>query len=227
MSNSTLSGIIAYPVTPFNKTGEKLDLGMLGTVIDDLIENGADALATLGSAGEGAYLNEQEWQEVATYSVKHVAGRVPVVIGISELTTANAVTRATFAQSIGAHSIMVAPQSYYKLSEIEIFQHYLAISNAIDIPIMLYNNPATSGIDMSPEFMLSMVEGIENVRMIKESTGDIQRMHHIHRLSQGKACSQESSATRTKPPSNSVSIITCGDLKLNRFLGRVLSSHAI
>ncbi|NRB39951.1 MAG: dihydrodipicolinate synthase family protein [Pseudomonadales bacterium] len=186
MSQPMLSGIIAYPVTPFTPADGKVDLPTLGIVIDELINSGACAIAALGSAGEGAYLNEQEWQQVATYSVEHVAGRVPVIIGISELTTTNAVLRAQFAEGIGADAIMVAPLSYYKLSEAEIYQHYAAISDAINIPIMLYNNPATSGIDMSPAFMLSMVEGIENVTMIKESTGDIQRMHQIYKLSQGK-----------------------------------------
>ena len=151
MTATTLSGIIAYPVTPFTETDGEIDLPTLGIVIDDLINSGADAIAALGSAGEGAYLSEQEWQRVATYSVERVAGRVPVVIGISELTTANAVTRARFTEGIGAEAIMVAPLSYYKLSEAEIYQHYAAISDAIDMPIMLYNNPATSGIDMSPE----------------------------------------------------------------------------
>jgi len=186
MTTSNLKGIIAYPVTPFTETDGEIDLPTLGIVIDELIKSGADAIAALGSAGEGAYLNEQEWQRVATYSVEHIAGRVPVVIGVSELTTANAVTRARFSGAIGADAIMVAPLSYYKLSEVEIYQHYAAISDAIDIPIMLYNNPATSGIDMSAEFMLSMVDGIDKVTMIKESTGDIQRMHDIYSLSQGK-----------------------------------------
>mgnify|MGYP000323576895 FL=1 len=186
MTTSNLKGIIAYPVTPFTETDAEIDLPTLGIVIDELIKSGADAIAALGSAGEGAYLNEQEWQRVATYSVEHIAGRVPVVIGVSELTTANAVTRARFSGAIGADAIMVAPLSYYKLSEVEIYQHYAAISDAIDIPIMLYNNPATSGIDMSAEFMLSMVDGIDKVTMIKESTGDIQRMHDIYSLSQGK-----------------------------------------
>ena len=186
MTTSTLSGIIAYPVTPFTETDGEIDLPTLGIVIDDLINSGADAIAALGSAGEGAYLDELEWQQVASYSVEKVAGRVPVVIGISELTTANAVARARFAEDIGADVIMVAPLSYYKLSEAEIYQHYATISEAINIPIMLYNNPATSGIDMSAEFMLSMVDGLDNVTMIKESTGDIQRMHDIYRLSQNK-----------------------------------------
>ena len=117
--------------------------------------------------------------------VKHVKGRVPVMIGIAELTTKKAVSRAIFANEIGADAIMVSPFSYYRLSEDEIYDHYAAVSAAISIPIMIYNNPATCGVDMSPEFMLNMVENIENATMIKESTGDIQRMRSLQRLSNG------------------------------------------
>ena len=81
--------------------------------------------------------------------------------------------------------IMVSPFSYYKLNEDEIFRHYESISNATALPIMIYNNPATCGVDMSPQFMLEMVSDIKNTCMIKESTGDIQRMHKIHQISNG------------------------------------------
>lgn len=186
MNNIKLEGIIAYPVTPFINGDADVDLDTLGIVIDRLIDTGIGAIAALGSAGESAYLTENEWQQVAEYSFKHVAGRVPVIIGISELTTTKAIERALFAEHVGADAVMISPLSYYSLSEQEIFQHYSTISNAIDIPIMLYNNPATSGIDMSPEFMLKMIRSIDNITMIKESTGDIQRMHLIHSLSNGE-----------------------------------------
>ena len=185
MTNSTLAGIVAYTVTPFSSDDEQINLEALYLLIDDLIDSGADAIAALGSAGECAYLDDDEWALVASETVNYIDGRVPVIIGISELTTKKAVSRAVFANEIGADAIMVSPFSYYRLSEDEIYDHYAAISAAISIPIMIYNNPATCGIDMSPEFMLSMVNEIENVSMIKESTGDIQRMRKLHRLSKG------------------------------------------
>jgi len=181
-----LSGIIGYPVTPFSKDNISLDLDKLGTVIDILLEAKVDAIAALGSAGEAAYLSETEWKQVAGYTVKHVAGKVPVVIGVAELSTAQAVKYAKYAKEIGADMIMLSPFSYYKLNEDEIFLHYESVSNATSLPIMVYNNPATCGADMSPEFMLKMVNNIENACMIKESTGDIQRMHKIYQLSGGK-----------------------------------------
>lgn len=181
-----LSGIIGYPVTPFSQNNKQVDLNKLGSVIDVLLEAKVDAIAALGSAGEAAYLSEEEWKQVAEYTVKYVAGRVPVVIGIAELTTEQAVKYAQHAHHIGADVIMLSPFSYYKLSEAEIFQHYEAVSSASPLPIMVYNNPATCGVDMSPEFMLKMVDSIQNASMIKESTGDIQRMHKIYTLSDGK-----------------------------------------
>ncbi len=186
MNIKTLNGIIAYPITPFLAESDQIDLTTLNLIIDNLIDTGIGAIAALGSAGEGAYLDEKEWQQVAEHTVTYVADRVPVIIGISELTTGKVVQRAQFAQTIGADVLMISPLSYYPLTEREIYQHYETVSNAVDLPIMLYNNPATSGIDMSPEFMLSMISGIKNVQSIKESTGDIQRMHQIYTLSGGE-----------------------------------------
>jgi 4-hydroxy-tetrahydrodipicolinate synthase len=78
---------------------------------------------------------------------------------------------------------MVLPVSYWKLSERAIFKHFLSTGDAIEIPIMMYDNPATSGIDMSPELLVRMSETIDNVRMVKESTGDLSRMQRIDQLS--------------------------------------------
>ncbi len=181
-----LSGIIGYPITPFNAHTQDVDLEKLGNVIDILLEANVSAIAALGSAGEAAYLSELEWQQVAEFTVQYVAGKVPVVIGIAELTTQQAIKYAQYAYEIGADVIMLSPFSYYKLSEDEIFAHYDAVSNATPLPIMVYNNPATCGVDMSPEFMLKMINSIKNASMIKESSGDIQRMHKIHKLSVGK-----------------------------------------
>ena len=158
---------------------------MLYQLIDELIDSGANVIAALGSAGECAYLNDDEWQLVARKTIDYVNKRVPVIVGIADLTTADAVLHAQLAEEYGADAIMVSPFSYYRLSEDEIYDHYAAISAAISIPIMAYNNPATCGIDMSPEFILSMVENIDQVTMIKESSGDIQRMRTLHRLSKG------------------------------------------
>ena len=81
---------------------------------------------------------------------------------------------------------MILPVSYWKLTEREIIAHYAAVAAAVDLPIMVYNNPATSGIDMSPELLVRMFDEIDNVTMVKESTGDLMRMRRIKELSGGE-----------------------------------------
>ncbi|KMM79306.1 dihydrodipicolinate synthase family protein [Pseudomonas deceptionensis] len=186
MSTPDIHGIIGYTITPFSVDGEQLDLEALGLSIDRLIDSGVHAIAPLGSTGEGAYLSDSEWDRVCEFSIQHVAQRVPTIVSVSDLTTAKAVRRARYAQARGADVVMVLPASYWKLSESEILAHYQAIGSSIDLPIMLYNNPATSGTDMSPELILRIFNAVENVTMVKESTGDIQRMHRLQLLGEGQ-----------------------------------------
>ena len=186
MSTPDIHGIIGYTITPFSADGEHLDLDALGQSIDRLVDSGVHAIAPLGSTGEGAYLSDLEWDRVCEFSIQHVAKRVPTVVSVSDLTTAKAVRRARFAQAQGADVVMVLPASYWRLSEAEILAHYQAIGSSIQVPIMLYNNPATSGTDMSPELILRIFNAVENVTMVKESTGDIQRMHRLHVLGEGQ-----------------------------------------
>ncbi|OJB25636.1 dihydrodipicolinate synthase family protein [Burkholderia ubonensis] len=179
-----LQGIIAYPVTPFSADGD-VDLKALDALIERLIADGVHGIAPLGSTGESAYLSDAEWEAVADTSIRAVRKRVPTVVGISDLTTAGAVRRARFAEQAGADAVMVLPVSYWKLSNDEIVGHYRAIGDAIGIPVMLYNNPATSGVDMSPELIATICRTVDNVTMVKESTGDIMRMHRLAQLSDG------------------------------------------
>jgi 4-hydroxy-tetrahydrodipicolinate synthase len=180
-----IHGIIAYPITPFTADGGTVDTEVLAAVVEQLVSTGAHAIAPLGSTGESAYLTEAEFDAVVDTTVATVGGRVPVVVGASDLTTANTIRRARHAQQAGADVVMVLPISYWKLNEREIFQHYASISAAVDLPIMVYNNPATSGIDMAPELLVRMFNDIDNVRMVKESTGDLTRMLRIKELSGG------------------------------------------
>jgi len=186
MSTPSIHGIIGYTVTPFTANGEGLDLDALGRSIDRLIDSGVHAIAPLGSTGEGAYLSDAEWDQVSEFSIRHVAKRVPTIVSVSDLTTAKAIRRARFAEAKGADVVMVLPASYWKLSEAEILAHYRAIGDSVGVPIMLYNNPATSGTDMSVELILRIFHAVENVTMVKESTGDIQRMHKLQLLGGGQ-----------------------------------------
>jgi 4-hydroxy-tetrahydrodipicolinate synthase len=179
------SGIIAYPVTPF-AADDTIDTKRLAALVDRLVASGVHAIAPLGSTGELAYLEEAEFDTVVDTTISAVDGKVPVIVGVSDVTTAKTIRRARYAQQAGADAVMVLPVSYWKLTEREIVQHYRSIGEAIGIPIMAYNNPATSGVDMRPELLVSMFDMIDNVTMVKESTGDLSRMQRIAELSGGE-----------------------------------------
>jgi 4-hydroxy-tetrahydrodipicolinate synthase len=180
-----IDGIIAYPVTPYSEAGG-IDTARLAELVERLITGRVHAIAPLGSTGELAYLEESEFDAVVDTTMDTVAERVPVIVGVSDVTTAKTIRRAEYAQQAGADAVMILPVSYWTLSEREIVQHYRSISNAISIPIMAYNNPATSGVDMLPELLVALFETIENVTMVKESTGDLTRMERITELSGGR-----------------------------------------
>lgn len=177
-------GIIAYPVTPFKANGN-VDVETLARLVDRLVNSGVHAIAPLGSTGESAYLGDDEWELAARTAVEAVQKRVPTIVGLSELTTLGAIKRARFAEHIGANAIMVLPKSYWKLTEAEVIAHYAAIGDAVALPIMLYNNPATAGIDLSPELIARICKEVPSVTMVKESTGDLQRMHRLKQLTNG------------------------------------------
>jgi 4-hydroxy-tetrahydrodipicolinate synthase len=176
-----IHGIIAYPITPFGRDGG-VDTATLSALLEKLIGAGVHAIAPLGSTGEAAYLTEYEFDGVVDTTVNTVGHRVPVIVGASDLTTATTIRRARYAQHAGADAVMILPVSYWKLSTREIAQHYATVAAALDIPIMAYNNPATSGIDMSPELLVQMFTEIDNLTMVKESTGDLDRMLRIKEL---------------------------------------------
>ncbi|MBI2698780.1 dihydrodipicolinate synthase family protein [Mycobacterium gordonae] len=181
-----IHGIIAYPITPFTADTAGIDTERLASLVDRLVSSGVHAIAPLGSTGELAYLDEPEFDTVVDTTMAAVNGRVPVIVGVSDLTTANTIRRAQYAQQAGADAVMILPVSYWKLTDREIAQHYRSIGESIDIPIMAYNNPATSGVDMSPELLVTMFDNIGNVTMVKESTGDLSRMRRIAELSDGQ-----------------------------------------
>lgn len=177
--NNVLKGIIAYPITPFD-TEEKVDLPLFRTLVERLVRSGSHAIAPLGSTGVLPYLNDEEKEAVLEATVRQVDGRLPILAGVSNLTTERTVYHARFAEKAGATAVMILPMSYWKLTDDEIFRHYEAVARAISIPIMAYNNPATGGLDMSPALLRRLLE-IDHVTMIKESTGDIQRMQQLRR----------------------------------------------
>lgn len=179
MKNSLFKGVIAYPITPFDNN-EKVDIPLFKKLVERLVVSGSHAIAPLGSTGVLPYLSDEEKEALTEATIQQVAGRVPTLVGVSNLTTEKTVYHAQFAEKANASAVMIIPMSYWKLTDDEIVSHYDAVASKISIPIMAYNNPATSGVDMSPALLKRLLE-IPNVTMIKESTGDVQRMHTLRK----------------------------------------------
>ncbi|KFF25781.1 dihydrodipicolinate synthase family protein [Chryseobacterium vrystaatense] len=179
MKNVPFKGIIAYPITPFDQN-EKVDIPLFKKLVERLVVSGSHGLAPLGSTGVMPYLSDEEKEAITEASIQQTNGRIPTLVGVSNLTTEKTVYHAQFAEKAGADAVMIIPMSYWKLTDDEIVAHYDAVASKISIPIMAYNNPATSGVDMSPVLLKRLLE-IPNVTMIKESTGDIQRMHYLRK----------------------------------------------
>ncbi len=119
---------------------------------------GVHAIAPLGSAGVLPYLSDLERETIVSTTMEQVAGRVPVMIGVSSLTTERVVTIARFAEKKGAARRDGHSDEYWKLTEAEVLAHYSTVASAISLPIMAYNNPATGGLDMAPEFLAKLLK---------------------------------------------------------------------
>lgn len=179
MKQVPFKGIISYPITPFDQN-EKVDIPLFKQLVEKLVVRGSHGIAPLGSTGVLPYLTDEEKEAVTEATVRQVDGRVPILVGVSNLTTDKTIHHARFAEKAGATAVMIIPMSYWKLTDDEIVSHYDAVASSISIPIMAYNNPATGGVDMSPSLLKRLLE-IPNVTMIKESTGDLQRMHYLRK----------------------------------------------
>ena len=188
MNNLKLfEGVYPFLATPLQSDTTELDEDRLASHIDDLISNGGiHGITVLGSTGEFALLSEDERNRVAEVTVDAVGGRVPAVIGTAAIATRTAVSLSQHAEHVGADAIIVNPQSYWTPTQDELFEHYRAIANAVSIPVMVYNNPGTTKVDMSPAFIAKLANEFDHFIAVKESTGDIRRVQDILRLTDGK-----------------------------------------
>jgi 4-hydroxy-tetrahydrodipicolinate synthase len=177
---SGFRGSYTVMVTPFDEEGA-LDEARLRRFVDWQIEGGVQGLIPLGSTGEFLSLTRKERDRVGAIVVEQAAGRVPVLIGTASEWTDEAVSLAKEAERVGADGIMVVPPYYSSPTEDELFEHYRRIAEAIGIPVMIYNNPFTSNVDLKAPFVARLSE-IDNISYIKESSGSVPRTTEILRL---------------------------------------------
>lgn len=170
-------GSYTVMVTPFKADGS-LDEATLRRFVDWQIEQGTQGLIPLGSTGEFLSQTREERRQVASIVVEQASKRVPVIVGTAAEWTQEAVAFSREAEEIGADGVMVVPPYYSSPTPDELFEHYRKIGEALSIPVMVYNNPFTSNVDMKAD-LVSRLSRIDNVRYIKESSGDPHRTSRI------------------------------------------------
>jgi 4-hydroxy-tetrahydrodipicolinate synthase len=174
------SGIIPAMLTPFTKSGE-LDLDGLKKNVDFLIENGVSQIMCLGSTGEAATLTRQESAKVIEATVKAAGSKVPVMAGTGATSTREVIERSKEAKSAGADSVMIVTPFYEIPSQEGLVKHYTAISEAIDVPICLYNIPPHTQVWIEPE-TLEKLARIDNIQALKDSSGNLSYFAEVMRL---------------------------------------------
>ncbi len=178
---SRFRGTYTVMVTPFEPDGRSVDIAALRHLVDWQIKEGIHGLVPLGSTGEFLSISREERQLVIETCVSEAGGRVPVLIGTGAEATFEAVELSREAEALGADGVMVIPPFYSTPTEDELFAHYRKIGEAISVPVMVYNNPATANVDLVPQ-TIDRLSHIDNVTMVKESTLEVTRVRDILEL---------------------------------------------
>jgi 4-hydroxy-tetrahydrodipicolinate synthase len=171
---SNIIGAMTALITPF-KDG-KLDSATYAKLIQRQIDHGIDAVVPVGTTGESATLSHHEHKECIEIAVDVCKGTdVKVIAGAGSNATHEAIDLAQFAQKSGADAILSVSPYYNKPSQTGLYEHYKAIANAIELPVMLYNVPGRTGVDIAPQTVFKLFDEIDNIYAIKEATGSMER----------------------------------------------------
>ncbi len=178
-----LKGSATAMITPFTETG--VDLEAFGEMMEYQIANGTDALVVLGTTGEPAVMTDEEKTTLMRYAVKKAAGRVKVIFGSGSNCTARAVKASVLAESLGADGVLAVTPYYNKCTQQGLYEYYEAIAGAIKIPVICYNVPSRTGVNLLPETMARIAD-IPNIAGIKEASGNMTQVLETARLIRGK-----------------------------------------
>lgn len=173
-------GVYAAATTEFHPD-EQLDPAATKLHFERLIDDGIHGLVVMGTVGEGTSLDPDEKREVLRLGIEASRGRVPVVTGVAEYTTRAACRWAAEAERLGADGLMVLPGMVYKPRPAENLAHFRAVARASGLPVMLYNNPVSYGVDLRPEQIAELADE-PTIRAVKESSDDPRRITDIANL---------------------------------------------
>jgi 4-hydroxy-tetrahydrodipicolinate synthase len=170
--SSPLRGVLTALATPFSPDGQ-IDTTALRRVVDRSIDGGVQGVVACGSTGEFAAMSSTERRLVVETVVDQAAGRVPVVAQTGAMSTAEAVDLSRHAEAAGASVLMVVAPYYEPLTVAETVGYLRTVAAAVDIPIMLYNLPAATGVNLTPDIVGQLAHEVENIRYIKDTSADM------------------------------------------------------
>jgi 4-hydroxy-tetrahydrodipicolinate synthase len=178
-----LKGIYTALVTPF-KDG-KLDEKAFKNLIEFQLKGGINGVVPCGTTGEAPTLSFEEHEKVIELAVKYVNGKVPVIAGTGSNSTQEAIELTKGAKKLGANLCLLTTPYYNKPTQEGLYQHFKTIADAVNIPLILYNIPGRTGINMTPETVFRLSR-IKNIVGIKEAAGSLAQVSDIYRLTKGK-----------------------------------------
>jgi 4-hydroxy-tetrahydrodipicolinate synthase len=167
-------GIIPAVTTPFDAT-DRVDVAALKANVQAMLEAGVHGFVATGTMGEAASLSAEERRTVVQAVVEAAGGRVPVTVGVSSGAAATSLAYALDAKALGADAIMMLPPVGYRADADEVVEFFAEVAGGVGLPVMAYNNPEASGVDMPPQLIVRLYEEVEGVAAIKECSGDVRR----------------------------------------------------
>ena len=171
-------------ITPFKENGD-VNFDEFGKLIEMQIEGGTDAIIVCGTTGEASTMNDDEHLATIKYCIDKVDGRIPVVAGTGSNSTKEAVNLSKKAAELGADGLLCVTPYYNKATQEGLYQYYKAISDAVDIPIIMYNVPGRTSTNIQPETAVRIAKEVENVVAIKEASGNIAQVAKLASLADG------------------------------------------
>ena len=171
MKNTIFTGAAIAIITPMNEDGS-INFDVLGEMIDDQIANGTDAIVICGTTGEASTMSDEEHLECIRFAVEKTAKRVPVIAGTGSNDTSYAVKLSKEAEELGADGLLLVTPYYNKTTQKGLIAHFTAIADAVNIPIVLYNIPGRTGMNMEVSTIRELANH-KNIVAVKEASGNI------------------------------------------------------
>lgn len=166
-------------VTPFNESG--VDFEKLRELLEWHISSGTDAVIVCGTTGEASTMSESERKETIKFTVDAVNKRIPVIAGTGTNNTAASVSMSKWAESIGVDGLLVITPYYNKTTQKGLIEHFKAIAESVKVPIILYNVPSRTGMNLEPKTLLALTK-FENIVAVKEASGNISQITKMKAL---------------------------------------------